>query len=49
MDGDTLLGDFDCNKHTYKTANTTDYDASIFKAIGYCINYNNGGIEIENR
>ena len=36
---DKAENDFDGYKHTYDIANADDYNADLFKAINYCINY----------
>ena len=36
---DKVENDFDGYKHTYDIANVDDYNADLFKAINYCINY----------
>ncbi len=40
---DKIEDDFDGYKHTYDIANAEDYNANLFKAIDYCINYSTEG------
>jgi hypothetical protein len=40
---DKIANDFDGYKHTYDIANADDYNAKLFKAIDYCINYSTEG------
>lgn len=40
---DKIKYDFDGYKHTYDIANAADYNADLFKAIDYCINYSTEG------
>ena len=40
---DKLADDFEGYKHTYDIANADDYNAELFKAIDYCINYKSEG------
>jgi hypothetical protein len=38
-----LTKDFEGYKHTYDIANADDYNADLFKAVDYCINYSTEG------
>ena len=40
---DNIEDDFEGHKHTYDIANAVDYNADLFKAIDYCINYSTEG------
>jgi hypothetical protein len=40
---DKIANDFEGYKHTYDIANADDYNAKLFKAIDYCINYSTEG------